>query len=207
MNCNDARAALPLLIYGEVGPQEQATLRDHLASCPACRREHQALADVRRLLDAAPAPKVAVDLPRLYQSLAARQARPLRHWRRAALVLGALAAGLLLLLGLRLEVRLGQGQLVVRWGEPPSVSAPVPPEPVVKSVPARPEIEAEVYVLRELIHALTQDVEGRDERVGERLDRLQRHVQALQAQADQRWSTTEQDVAALYLLTRKGEKP
>jgi hypothetical protein len=208
MNCNDARAALPLLIYGEASPQEQAALKEHLAGCPACRREQQALTEVQSLLDAAPAPEVAVDLPRLYQTLAARQARPLRRWRRAALLLGAVAALLLLFIGLRLEVRLGGGQLVVRWGDaPPGAPAPVPPEPIAKTVPTRPEIEAEVHVLRELIHALTQDVDDRDQRFAELLERLQRHVQVLQTQADQRWNTTEQDVAALYLLTRKGEKP
>jgi hypothetical protein len=62
-------------------------------------------------------------------------------------------------------------------------------------------------VLRELIDALHQDSDDREQRYQDRLDILQRHVQALRAQADQRWNTTEQDVAALYLLTRKGEKP
>ena len=214
MKCTDARAALPLLIYGDASPQEQAALRDHLASCPACRREHEELQGIRRLLDAAPVPHVEVDLARLHETLAKRQTRRLRRWRRVAVALGAIAACLLLVAGFRLEVRLEAGQMVVRWGEPP------PPAPGGAGIPpvadldrrdagttALAEAEAELHVLRELIHALKQDGDDREERLQERLDRLQAHVRILQAQADRRWSATEQDVTALYLLTRKGEKP
>lgn len=210
MKCTAVRAALPLLIYGEPSPHEEAALREHLAGCAACRREHEALQGVRRLLDAVPAPRVEVDLPRLHQSLADRQARRLRRWRRGALALGAVAAALLLTVGLRLEVRLEAGQMIVRWGEPPS-PVPAPPplsaQSLVHPAALPPETEAEVRVLRELIHALKRDADDRDERFQERLDRLQTHVRLLQAQTDRRWSATEQDVTALYLLTRKGENP
>ncbi len=202
------RAALPLLIYGDAGSHEQAALREHLAHCPACRREQQTLENVRRLLDDAAIPDVAVDLSQLYRTHAARQARRLRRWRRGAVVVGAVAAVLLLVLGLRLEVRMGTGQMVVYWGDPPSATpVPAPPKVIVMKAELPPETEAELRVLRELIHALKQDADDRDQRFGERLDRLQRYVQVLQAQGEQRWSTTEHDVAALYLLTRKGEKP
>jgi hypothetical protein len=206
MKCTDARAVLPLLIYGELEPKEQAALQDHLAHCAACRRERQALTSVRKLLDAAPVPRVAVDLPRLYQTQADRQA--LRSWRRVAVVAAAVAALLLLAVWLRLEVRLGSDQLVVRWGAPPDTApTPIPPQLTASQTALPPETEAELRVLSDLIHALKQDADGRDRHVEERLDRLQRHVQILQAQADQRWSTTEESVAALYLLTRKGENP
>jgi hypothetical protein len=208
MKCTDARAALPLLIYGDASPQEQAALRDHLASCPACRREHEELQGIRRLLDAAPVPHVEVDLARLHETLAKRQTRRLRRWRRVAVALGAIAACLLLVAGFRLEVRLEAGQMVVRWGDPPPPApTPVPPQPLVHNDDLATEAEAELHVLRELIHALKQDGDDREERLQERLDRLQAHVRILQAQGDRRWSATEQDVTALYLLTRKGEKP
>jgi len=208
MKCTDVRAVLPLLIYGDLGSEEDAALRSHLAGCADCRREQQALAGVRRALDAAFVPHVEVDLPQLHRSLTARQMRRARRWRRGTLVLGAIAAVLLLALGLRLEIRLGSGQLVVLWGDPPS-PAPTPavPQPIVSNATLPPETEAELRVLSELIHALKRDSDERDERFAERLDRLQGHVRVLQSQADRRWSTTEQDVAALYLLTRKGEKP
>jgi hypothetical protein len=215
MKCPDVRAALPLLIYGDVGGPERAALTEHLAGCAACRREKQALESVRGLLGVAPLPPVQVDLPRLYQSLAARQARSVKRWRRAVLALGAVAALLLFFVGLRLEVRLGPDQLVVSWGEPPPAAPPggtgVPPVQFPDRRDAgptvSPEMVAELQLLRELVHALKQDADDRDQRFAEHLDRLQRHVQVLQAQADQRWNTTEQDVAALYLLTRKGENP
>ncbi len=205
MKCTAVRAALPLLIYGEASPQD-AALREHLASCAACRREAEALWGVRRLLDDAPVPHIEVNLPQLHRSLAERQLRRMRRWRRVAVALGALAAVLLLAVGLRLEVRLQSGQLLVRWGDPPPPAA-APPQPLVKHYPLPPETEAEIRVLSELIHALKQDADDRDQRFAERIDRLQEHVRVLQSQTDLRWNAAEQDVAALYLLSRKGEKP
>ncbi|MGH7058704.1 MAG: anti-sigma factor family protein, partial [Acetobacteraceae bacterium] len=118
MKCTVVRAALPLLIYDEPSPQD-AALKEHLAGCDACRREAEALQGVRRLLDDAPVPRIEVNLPQLHRSLAERQIRQMRRWRRVAVALGALAAVLLLAVGLRLEVRLQAGQLLVRWGDPP----------------------------------------------------------------------------------------
>ena len=210
MNCPEVRAALPLLIYGEANPQN-AALREHLTRCADCRREQQALESVRRMLDEAPVPRIEVDLRRLYQSLADRQARRLRRWRRVALVFGAVAAVLLLAIGLRVEVRLQSGQMLVRWGDPPPAPPVGPagkPDAAVAESPAgKPDLREDLRVLSDLIHALKQDADDRDQHFDERLDRLQKHVLALQSQADLRWDATEHDVAALYILTRKGEKP
>ncbi len=208
MKCTDVRASLPLLIYGDVPPEEETELRNHLAGCLVCRREQEALQGVRRLLDAAPAPAVEIDMPRLFQSVAARQARRLKRWRRVALAAGAVAAALLLVLGLRLQIRLESRQLIVRWGDPsPAAPAPVAPKTIV-TAPALPaDTEAELTVLRELIHALKQDADDRDQQFQERLTRLEGHVQAIQQLADRRWNATEKNMDALYLLTCKGEKP
>ena len=211
MNCTEVRAALPLLIYGEAN-RHDAALGEHLSHCADCRREHEALQSVRRLLDAVPAPPIEVDLPWLYQSLADRQARRLRRWRGVALVFGAVAAVLLLAIGLRVEVRLQSGQMVVRWGDPPPAAPSVgqafqPDVPVPERQAGKPDLREDLRLLSDLIHALKQDADERDQRFDERFDRLQQHVSALQSQADLRWSATEQDVAALYLLTHKGEKP
>lgn len=210
MKCSDVRAALPLMIYGEPNAEE-AGLREHLANCPVCRRESEALQGVRHLLNDAVVPHVEVDIARLQRSLAERQMRTLRRWRRIAVALGTIAALLLLAFALRLEVRLEANQLVVRWSEPL-------PVPAVGSISQQDAIEPEsqvdkldlredLHVLSELIHALKKDADERDQHFTERLDALQKHVLALQSQADLRWNATEQDVAALYLLTRKGEKP
>ncbi len=210
MKCTDVRTALPLLLYGDVSAEKKAALNDHLAGCPACRRERQALEGVRCLLDSAPVPPVEVDLPRLYQTQAARQTQRLRRWRRVALVAGTVAALLLLAVGLRLEVRLELGQMVLRWGDPPSSTSNGTATPIQvtdKQDAYASETEAELRVLSDLIHALKRDADDRDQRFTERLSRLQAQVQAIRSQADHRWNATEQDVAALYLLTRKGEKP
>jgi hypothetical protein len=211
MKCTDVRAALPLLIYGEPTPQD-AGLREHLAICPACRREHEALTGIRRSLDDVPIPGIAVDLSQLHRALADRQLRRTRRWRRIAVALGAVAAMLLFAIGHRMEIRLEASQLTVRWGEPPSGGTdgtPVQTHDQRAAGPAVPSesIEAELRVLSDLIHALKQDADDRDQRCAERLDRLEKHVRALQSQSDLRWSATEEDVAALYLLSRKGEKP
>lgn len=211
MRCTDVRAALPLLIYDESSPQD-AALRKHLADCPACHCEFEALASVRRLLDTAVVPHVAVDLTQIYRTLAERQPRRARRWRRVAIAAGSLAAVLLLALGLRLELRLEANQLVVRWSNPEGGTG-VPPVETLDRRPAGPtaappeSVEAELRVLSDLIHALKQDADDRDQLCAERLQRLEKHVRALQSQSDQRWSATEENVAALYLLSRKGEKP
>lgn len=206
MKCTDVRAALPLLIYGEPSPQD-AALREHLAACPDCRREHEVLASVRRLLDDAAAPRIAVDLPQLHRTLAERQMRKLRRWRRIAVAFGGIAAVLLIAFGLRLEIRLEASQLTVRWGDRPVDRSPQPNAVVVESRAGEPVLRDDLRVLSDLIHALKQDADYRDQLCDERLERLEKHVRALQSQGDLRWTATEKTVAALYLLSRKGEKP
>ena len=211
MKCTDVRTALPLLIYGEPTP-EDAALQKHLASCPDCRREQEALLGVRRSLNDSSVPQVSLDWTQFHRLLAERQLRRVRRWRLVAVALGTVAALLLLAIGLRLEVRLEASQLVVRWGAPPSDGTGVPPVQTNDRRDAGPtvppeSIEAELHVLSDLIHALKQDADERDQRFAERLDRVEKHVRALQSQSDRRWSATEENVTALYLLSRKGEKP
>ncbi len=206
MKCTDVCAALPGLIYGESSPQD-TTLREHLAACPACRREHEALASVRRLLDDAAVPRVALNLPQLHRALAERQMQRARRWRRMAVALGGIAAVLLLAIGLRLEIRLEASQLVVRWGDPPVGQAFQPDYSQPERQAGKPDLRDDLRVLSDLIHALKQDADDRDQRCEDRLDCLEKHVRALQSQGDLRWSATEKTVAALYLLSRKGEKP
>src|SRR5262249_39351684 len=113
MNCPQARALLPLLAYGDLPPDEADALARHLADCPACQGESAGLAQVRQALDAVPAPRVSVDVSRLFAEAADRRAR---RWRRIAFGGAALAAGLLLAFGLKLQVRAGNGQVVITWG-------------------------------------------------------------------------------------------
>jgi hypothetical protein len=86
--------------------------------------------DVRRLLDELPAPAVRpVDLPALYAAAGELHSRRLRRWKRAALTAAAVAAGVFGLAVLpRLEVRAGNGELAVRWGQRDET----PPTPAVE---------------------------------------------------------------------------
>ena len=119
MNCTEIRTRLPLLLYHDLKPDEVAAVENHLTTCAACRHEHAGLARVRGLLAAVPAPSIDVDVSRVFQQVADRQARRARLWRRAAVALCGLAAALLVAVACRLEIRVETGQLVLRWGWPP----------------------------------------------------------------------------------------
>jgi anti-sigma factor RsiW len=214
MNCTQARAFLPALVYGDLPSTQAAAVEKHLDGCPSCREERHAVREVRRLLDATRAPAVEVNVPRLYQDAAARQERSARRWRRAAVALLATAALALLVLVLRLEVRWQAGQVTLRWGTPEVAPDPSPfilrdvPRPEPKVVPLAPE---EVQLLKDLIHALAADAEGRDQQQYLHLQRMQARLDALQMQSEQRWNALERDIAALYTAQfggrEKGEKP
>jgi hypothetical protein len=212
-NCAQTRDALTDLLYGELPPAEAQAVQQHLAGCAPCRAEYAALRQVRAALDAtpAPAPRAEVDLPRLYREAARRQARRLRRWRRLAVAGVAVAAGLLVALALRLEVRLGQHQIVLRWGAPPQVeqlrAAPKPPE-TDRSVAER---TAEMQLVKDLIHLLADDVKARDGQQKEAMLALRERVEALRVLVDERYAATERDVSALYTAQfgprEKGDRP
>src|SRR5205814_5706586 len=115
VTCDDVRDRLPAHLYSDLSSAETVAVQAHLTACADCRHEFTALTGVRAALDAGPTPAVAVDLPRLYRAAADRQRLHLRRWRRVALAGTALAAALLLLLlGMKLDVRAGGQQVVVR---------------------------------------------------------------------------------------------
>ncbi|HEV3260016.1 MAG TPA: zf-HC2 domain-containing protein [Gemmataceae bacterium] len=202
-NCDQARQALPGLLYGDLAADEQAAVEKHLQGCPACREDYAALQRVRRLLDTVPAPDVRVDLRGVYAEAARLQDKRLRRWRQAAVACLAAAAAVLIMLGLRLEVRLAAGQVTVRWGAPPEavVHAPGPerrPDVARAQPPAGAVTPEEMRLAKELIHALAADIDARDRLQQQALARLQAGLEDLQRQADQQWSATERDVTALY---------
>lgn len=205
MNCTDARARLPALLYGDLSADEASQVQAHLARCPSCQKESAALAQVGRLLDAVPAPAVAVDLPQLYREAAERRQRRLRRWRRVAVASLAAAAVVLVVFLSRVEVRLDAHQLVLRWGaapappEVPSPPAPLPP-PVVVAAPtaSADEVEHQLRLLTDLVQALSNDADLRDARRQQEMTRLRAQVQSLQQQLTQLRLVTEKDVAALY---------
>ena len=216
MNCSLVRALLPLSLTDDLKPEEAASVDEHLTTCPACRGERAELEKVRAALSAVPVPAVQVDLPGIYRQAAERQARRARRWRRAALACCGVAAALLVVIGLRLEVRVGANELTFRWGaQPPDNPQPQPkqhpgPPAQVKDRPAPPVVpntEERLRLMNELIHALTNDIEARDVHQQQRLARLQERLDRLSDQASRWRLETERDVAALYTaqFVKKGE--
>ena len=84
MHCSEMRELLPLHLYGDLPPEQAAGVDKHVAECPACRRDRDALQAARRILDAVPGPAVHVDLSRIYARSSRLQQRRLRRWQFAA---------------------------------------------------------------------------------------------------------------------------
>jgi hypothetical protein len=224
MNCTDVREKLSGLVYEDLPPTEAAQLKFHLAMCSGCRAEHAALEGVRRLLDQVPAPEIPIDLPRLYAQAAGGEERRMRRWRRTAVALVGVAAALLIVVGLRLEVHREARQIVVRWGDSyqlPDNSNPAPKDPA--TVPADrdskepPVSRQEIQVLRELIHGMASEVETlqtrfdtSDRRQRDAIVLLQERLRTLQSLMQKQWTETKSSVAALYTAqygsTEKGAK-
>jgi hypothetical protein len=205
MNCAEARPHLPVLLYGDLGPEAARAVQDHLAGCAACRREYAGLGQVRAALDAVPVPAVQVDLARLHQEAAARQLGRLRAWRRAALACGTVAALLVLVFGLRLQVRLAPHEVVLRWGDVPATNPVPPPHPPLTDS----EVEQRLQLMSNLIHALADDLESRDAQQAESLRHLQARLDTLHLEDSVRWGAARRDIAALYTAqfgpSKKGE--
>ena len=221
MKCPEVRAALPEFVYGGLSPAVQADVEGHLDGCPECRSEADALRRVRRLLAAAPAPEVRVDMAAVYRQAAERQARRLRRWRRVALAACAAAVLAAVLAGLsRLEVRIGASELVVRWGPTPApqMAPPAPTLPVTAPapVPAPPPpvdvaaIEERLRVLGDLTQALADDGRERDYQREQEIARLRQQIRDWQGQSAERLTSMQKDFDALYVAqfaNHKGVKP
>jgi hypothetical protein len=197
MNCDAIRGLLPLFVYDDLDAADALAVARHLADCPACQSEHAALMQTRSALEAAPTPAVNVDALALLRIETARQTLRVRRWRRAALAVGALAASLLLILTLRVEVRAGDGQFVLSWGRPHSDTQS--PKPDTRD--PTPEITERLQLVQEIARALAADVADRDDRQQASLARLRTEVDNLQRFTVDRWRATERDVAALYRTT------
>jgi hypothetical protein len=206
MQCSDIRAALPGLVYGDLKPAETQAVTDHVVGCPACRAELAELQQLSGLLHKLQVPRVQVDVPGIFRESQLRQERQVRRWRRAAVALTGVAAAVVAVMLLKLEIRVDGRQLVVRWGDAPQAVVPTvvevapaprksPPEGPAAS--AKPEVtRTDLRLLRELIHALAADVNGRDRQQQETLAQLQGQVDRLEREAQERWAATVRYVAA-----------
>jgi hypothetical protein len=201
MNCAQLRDLLPGRLYGHLAPEDTIAVDQHLAACPGCREEQAALAEVRRLLDLAPLPDVRTHVPGILGEAWRRQRQSARRWRRiAGLALGT-AALLGIVVGLNLEVRWENRQLVLRIGQTPSAPLPAPPL-LAQRPPAplpSPEVTAaDLQLVKDLVRALAASAEERDGKVQEQLNRVAFQLGDIEEQARQRWAATERYVSALH---------
>ena len=198
MNCTEAHDDLPELACGALAGERRQRLEQHLIGCAGCRRELAALREVSRLLRAAPAPEARVDVEALYREAALRERRRLRRWRRLAVAACAVAALLLLIFGLKLEVCVGGNQVVLRWGPPPEETLVVVPAPRLREDPRLAEHERRLRALNELVVQLAGDVQTLDLRQQTDLTQLRAAVERLREQSALHWAAAERDVQALY---------
>ena len=200
---NRLKLCIALAVYGDLPPDEIAEFQQHLAECPECSSEYHSLDSVRQTLDTPHAIKPTVDIRSILEESATRQGRSVRRWRRVAVGMGGIAAGLLLFVLLRLEIHIGGGQFVVRWGSPPQVEQPrVNPEPpklVASENKDSSEMAERIRILSELVRALSTDVNSRDEELRSEITTLTARLDLLKLQSQDRWNETKQDVKALYI--------
>jgi hypothetical protein len=212
MNCFAVRPLLPAYLYGGLQSQERSQLEAHLAQCAECRREHDALARVGKLLDATPAPIVTIDVGAIHAKALRREVRRVKRWRRFAVAAG-LAASLLLVLSLcRLDLSFERHQVTLRWGKAPEPTPAPTTATIVKVEPRENDIEERLQLLDQLAHALALDVQTRDLKQQEAVALLQAQLTQVVNETLRIRTAGEQDVSTLtrYLdavLKEKGVQP
>ena len=209
MRCDEAKARLIDSLYGELRPGDEASLREHLAECDACRREMEGLQEGRQQLAGLPEPEVRLDAGRVYRAAAARSERGRRRWRRVAIAASAAAVLIAALVGARLRFEWAANQLVVSWGEGATAPVQVDPESTAPNDPALPpgsEYEERIETLEEVARLLAAELRASDVRqaaatadLQRRLARWQRGMEEAARQSRLRWRLAEQDIQDLYL--------
>jgi Putative zinc-finger len=196
MTCDELRPLIPLAVYGDLAGLDAERLAAHLGDCPACRAEAESLRRTRAALDAVPPPEITVAPADVLRSESARQARGLRRWKRLATAAAALAAGLLVVLLVRPDVRVGDGALVVRWkpADPPPAATVVHVHPPASN----PDQTERLVVLAGLVRALADEAEGRDRDRRAEIAALQARFDALAVRENARWQDIQRDMGVLY---------
>ena len=165
--------------------------------------------EVRAALDAVPTPVlVSVDLSRIYRVAHESQARSARRWKRAAVALAALAAGVIAFALIpKLDVRLTGDEFAIRWGQPQVVvvEEPTPDARISsliddqqKQIAAMRAINLKSAEMQELLLALTTDVADRDIVQLARIAALTRELRAFQLATARQFDQTEKTSTTLY---------
>ncbi len=169
---------------------------------------------VRNALDSIPTPAVRpVDLAAIYQMAHTQQLRSARRWKRVAIGIAALAAGVFAVALIpKLEVRFSGDEFAVRWGQPAVAAvevaaAPIPqPDPRLSSgiddqqmqIAALRALNSKYADMQELLLALTTDVVDRDKLQLARLVELTRELRAFQLMTAKQFDQTEKTNTTLY---------
>ncbi len=177
--------------------------------------------EVRKLLDAVPASDpMPVDLLAVYRIAAERQAVVSRRWRRVAVGVAVLAAGILLFaLVPRLEFRFTEHEFAVRWGTPPEPLLPPAPKPTDPRIEQLVEEQSKQLVairannakhaeLQDLLLTLATDVNDRDKQNQAKIAILTKKLTAFEAATARQFADAEKTNATLYdavFSTRKAK--
>ncbi len=173
--------------------------------------EHHIL---RSALDSIPTLAVRpVDLAVIYRTGHEQQMRSAKRWKRAAIGIAALAAGVFVVALIpKLEVRLSGDEFAVRWGQPTIAVVEIAPAPIPQVDPRLPNLiedqQLQIAALRtlnlkyaemqELLLALTTDVVDRDKLQLARLMELTRELRAFQLITAKQFDQTEKTSTTLY---------
>lgn len=206
MKCSDVQTRLIESLYGELSPEAETRLREHLAGCDRCREELDNLKQTGRQLDALPGADRPLDMGRLYRTAANRSGRSRRRWRRLAWASSAAALLVAAFLATRLQFEWTPGRLVISSGSPPPAIRSADPKPA-DPPPVTPGRSAErLAVLEDLSRLLSVELLASDQRhaaaeadLRRRLDGSHRALRQLAGQMNARWHLAEQDIHDLYL--------
>jgi predicted anti-sigma-YlaC factor YlaD len=117
MNCRQVKRLLPPSLDEELSGRVRDNVTTHLASCPACRSELEALKADIGLLELAGAPEVTPFLAtRVLAEIRQRKAALVRRGFRPGWVLGAVGATMLIALSLGVGTLVGSGLAQGRAG-------------------------------------------------------------------------------------------
>jgi anti-sigma factor RsiW len=213
MNCNDVQVRLAEMVSGTIPESERQAIQAHLATCSACRDEHDSLRGVCAMLRTSSAPAVQVDVTSVYQESSRRAQQRARLWRRVAIGVGTAAAVLLIWAVTRLQVHVEKDQLVLRWGPPPEPSPARHVEPPkAPEHPPTTEEEDRLRRMEQLAQALALDLQSLN--LDHQADRTRMEAQLgrLREELHQFRLLTEQDITTLTrhveeILKVKGAMP
>ena len=159
MDCNIKKEDLLTFFYGECEEGEQERIKEHVATCSACRRELDALASTQALLRAWPDEAPRLDLTFVEAEVPRRRFRLM-----AGLAAVAVVALALFLAWPEFELSYRAGELDLKWGE---------------ALADKPQTRAEMLATQKgtlaLVNQLLRDSEVRQQRV---FDHLLTEIQA-----------------------------